>query len=131
MENYELYIEPIRINVINGQFRKGHIPWNKGKKWYEWMDGRKQKRVLKYLEIGRKLGNKQLAGNNKIEVIGIKNGQLLSYKSATDAEKVFKFVGIKVNKRNINKVCHGLRKRAGGYQWFFASDVEKYKNLIP
>ena len=49
MENYELYIPPVLINPVNGRFRKGHIPFNKGIPMREWMDGRKIRRVKKYL----------------------------------------------------------------------------------
>ena len=42
----ELYIEPVwkGYNTVTGQFLKGHVPHNKGKKWSEWMDGRKAKK---------------------------------------------------------------------------------------
>jgi hypothetical protein len=48
--------------------------------------------------------------------------------------------GIRINVRNINSVCHSkkvvngkysyVRSHAGGYCWFFADEVEKYKDLI-
>ena len=45
--SWELYIEkevPKR-NAVNGRFLKGHVPHNKGKKWIEWMDMRKAKKI--------------------------------------------------------------------------------------
>ena len=89
MENYELRIEP-EFNQKNGRFYPGHRPFNKGKKMTDWMDGRKIKKVKKYLEIGRKLGNHDLPGKNKIEIVGIKEGKLTAYKSSADAENILK-----------------------------------------
>lgn len=136
MENYELYLEH-QYNKRNGKFNPGHIPFNKGKKMTEWMDGRKIKRVLKYLEIGKKAGNKHLAGFNRIEIVGIFDGKLTAFKCAGHAEDILRAKGIKINRRNISKVCNGkpdkkgcVRLKAGGYRWFYAWDTEKYKNLI-
>lgn len=41
----ELYLPPVLpdYNVKNGQFKKGHVPYNKGKKWSEYMTKRAQK----------------------------------------------------------------------------------------
>ena len=138
MQHFELYIEPIRINPKNGKFRSGHIPFNKGKKMTEWMDGRKIKKVMKGLEIGRKAGNAHFLHKfNKIEIVGIKEGKLTAFESAADAERILRAKGVKVNQRNIRAVCLGtiekgsyVRLRAGGYRWFYAKDVEKYKSLI-
>ena len=145
MENYELYIgNPLQYNPLNGQFLKDHTPFNKGIPMSKWMDGRKIKKVLKCLEIGRVKGNKTLAGHNRIPIVGIKDGKLTGYNSAVETAKILKAKGIKVNRRNICSVCHGkkikckfgkyeynyIRRKAGDYQWFFASDVEKYKDLL-
>jgi hypothetical protein len=134
MENYELYIPP-KYNKKNGRFYPGHIPFNKGKKQSEWMDGRKIRKVKKYLILGRH--NYKLPGLNKIEIVGIKDGKLTAFKSAVDAEKILRAKGIKVNQRNIRTVCLGsidkkgyIRLKAGGYKWFHAKDVKKYKHLI-
>ena len=139
MENYELNIStpPKRIN---NWFPKGHIPFNKGKKWTDYLDMRKARRMKKNLEIGRKSGNKNLPSANRRTVVAIKDGKLTAYRSATDAAIILKAKGIKINRRNICAVCHGkevtngkysyIRKKAGGYQWFFAEDIEKYKDLM-
>jgi len=139
MENYELNIStpPKRIN---NWFPKGHIPFNKDKKWTDYLDMRKARRMKKNLEIGRKLGNKNLPDANRRTVVAIKDGKLTAYRSATDAAIILQSKGIKINRRNICAVCHGkrvmvgkysyIRKKAGGYQWFFAEDIEKYKDLM-
>lgn len=141
MENYELNIEaPPKYNRTNGQFIKHHVPFNKGIAMHQWMDGRKIKKVMKCLEIGRKKGNATMAGANRIPIVGIKDGKLTAFNSAVDAAKILKAKGIKVNQRNICAVCHCkpvkhgkycyTRKRAGGYAWYFADAVEKYRDLI-
>ena len=141
MEAPELYIEPILINPANGQFRKNHIPFNKGKKMINWMDGRKIRKVKKYLEIGRINGNPNLPGHNKKPIVGIKDGKLIAFSCAGAAERFLKAKGIRVNRRNINIVCHHKmvkgykgnyygRERAGGYRWFFESDIDKWAKYI-
>jgi len=145
MENYELHIEtPPKRNYINGQFIKGHKPFNKGLPMKKWMDGRKRRRVLKYLEIGRQLGNaKYMHKFNSKQVVSIDdNGQLKAFKNSRYAEEYYKAKGIRINRRNINAVCHlrkvrnnrngkyYIRRKAGGFRWFFADEVEKYKHLV-
>lgn len=141
MENFELYIDTSpRINRTNGRFLKGHEPFNKGLKWPDYMDMRKAKKVKKCLEIGRHLGNSHLAGANRIPVVGIKEGKLFPFESSVTAAKILKAKGVRVNARNIRAVCFGtvftvgkytyIRKKAGGYWWFYADQVEKYKELV-
>lgn len=141
MENYELLIDTSpRINRTNGQFIKNHEPFNKGVPMIKWMDGRKIKKVKKFLEIGRKAGNHDLPGANRIPIVGIKDGKLFPFSCAAMAEKILKAKGIKVNQRNIRAVCLAkpvnnngvqyVRKKAGDFQWFFADEPEKYAKLI-
>lgn len=134
MENFELEIyEPLQNNPITGCFLKNHVPFNKGIAMKDWMDGRKIKKVMKCLEIGRVKGNATMAGANKKQIIGIKDGKLIAFNCAANAETALRAKGIKVNRRNINKVCNGddkHRKHAGGYRWFFANEVDKYKDLV-
>jgi len=141
MENYELNISapPKRRN---NWFPKGHRPFNKGVPMKDWMDGRKIKKVVKCLEIGRKRGNHDLAGSNRIPVVGIKEGKLYPFDSATNAARILKSKGVKISCRNINAIIHQklqknnrveryyIRKKAGGYQWFFADETEKYQSLL-
>ena len=140
--NYDLFIEPKTINSVNGRFRRGHIPFNKGIPMVEWMDGRKIKKIKKFLELGRKKGNEKLAGHNRIPIVGIKDGKLYPFDSITNAGKILRAKGIKVCKRNINSVVNCkkeknnrngkfyIRKHAGGFQWFFADEPEKYKMFL-
>lgn len=107
-----------------GQFLKGSIPHNKGKKWSEWIDGRKKRKMLKNLEKGR-VGNPNLAGSNKKAIVAISKGKFYPFHSSADAERI-----TKICSRNIRKCCNGERKTAGGFQWFFDKDIEKWKNLI-
>jgi hypothetical protein len=88
MESFELYIPPNTINPVNGQFRTGHKPFNKGVPMVKWMDGRKIRKVKKYLELGRKDGNKYLAGANRKPIVGIKDGKLFAFDSSTTAENI-------------------------------------------
>ena len=57
MRDYgELKIPTERLghNPVNGQFLKGHVPFNKGKKWSEYMKKRAMKRSMKGWENLRK-----------------------------------------------------------------------------
>ena len=106
----------------------------------KWMDGRKIRKVMKYLEIGRKLGNPSMAGWNKKAVVGIKDGKLFPFHSMTEAANILRAKGIKISARNISSVCmcknviNGkysyVRKNAGGFRWFYADEVEKYQSLL-
>lgn len=115
----ELYIAPERPtrNLVNGRFLKGHIPFNKGRKWSDYLDGRKKKKILKNLSLGRN-GNSFIAGNNAKQVIAIKDKRLIAvYPSSNAAERK---TGI--CSRNIRSCCSGKRKHAGGYECFFEND---------
>lgn len=114
----ELYIEPVpfKSNPVNGQFLKGHIPFNKGKKWSEWMDGRKQRRVLK---IGAKnlRNNFQIGGWNARKVVALKGIEFYVFDSAVHAAKV-----TGATRRNICHCCNKQRKHCSGFEWFFEDD---------
>lgn len=64
MSELNLGIERPQYNPTNGQFLKGHIPHNKGKKWSEWMDGRKRAKVLRIAKKNLR-GNPNIGGVNK------------------------------------------------------------------
>lgn len=112
---FELYIEPERkqYNPTNGQFLKGHIPHNKGKKWSDYMDMRKAKRI-KRAALKNLHGRKNIGGWNAQPIFAIdKNGETIGwFASSSDAERK---VGICA--RNIRSVLEGKRKYAGGYKW--------------
>lgn len=114
----ELYIpkERPQYNPTNGQFLKGHIPFNKGKKWEDYMDMRKARRI-KRIAIKNLARNRNIGGWNKRAVVCVdeENKILGWFSSSYDAEKK---TGICA--RNIRTVCNGKRKHAGGYRWEFA-----------
>lgn len=111
-----LPIERPQYNPTNGQFLKGHVPHNKGKKWSDYMDMRKARRILRIAKQNLK-PNMDIGGWNKKAVVAVdKEGNVVGwFESAMDAEKK---TGI--CKRNINSVCNGKRKHAGGFKWEFA-----------
>lgn len=124
----ELYIEPIRptINKKNGQFLKGHEPFNKGKKWIDYLPEDKIERMRKQILSLRGGGRKDIGGWNKKAVVAIKNGEFYGYfESCIDA-------GQKLNvcSRNVSQVANGKRKRCGGYEFYFESDFDKWKERI-
>lgn len=104
-----------KIQRNNGRFVKGMIPHNKGKKWDEWMDGRKKKKVLKNLEVRREHGNPDLPGWNRKAIIAIKEGKEYWFESSMMAAKKMNLCG-----RNIRHVAEGKRKSCGGFQFKWA-----------
>jgi len=113
----ELYIpiERPQYNPTNGQFLKGHVPHNKGKKWREYMDMRKAGRIKR---IGMKnlKPRMDIGGWNRKPVVALDDdGNILGwFSSSVDAEHK---TGICA--RNIRRVCNGERKKAGGFRWEF------------
>ena len=111
----ELYIpkERPQYNPTNGQFLKGHIPFNKGKKASEYMT---PEGLANSIRIGRKnlKPNKNLGGHNKKAVIAITDeGKVVGwFESAEDAGRK-----IGVSGSAIRNVCYGYRKKAGGFNW--------------
>ena len=99
----------------NGQWAKGHIPFNKGRKWSEWMDGRKQNKVRKCLDHS---GNPKIGGWNRKPIAAVKDGKVVFFESSKDAQRK---TGIEA--RNIRSVCSKKRKHAGGCQWFYTDDT--------
>lgn len=86
----ELYIpvERPQYNPTNGQFLKGHVPFNKGKKWTDYMDGRKARRI-KRIAMKNLKPNMNIGGWNKKAVVAINDeGETVGwFSSAMDAEK--------------------------------------------
>ena len=114
----ELYIpiERPQYNPTNGQFLKGHVPHNKGKKWSDYMDMRKAKRIIRIAKKNLR-PRMDIGGWNKRAVVALDDdGNVVGwFSSATDAQKK---TGI--CDRNIRTVCYGKRKKAGGFRWEFA-----------
>lgn len=114
----ELYIpmeRPTR-NPTNGQFLKGHVPFTKGKKWEDFMDMRKARRI-KRIAMSNLRPNMHIGGWNKKAVVAVDNdGNIVGwFSSANEAERKTGICG-----RNIRNVCNGKRKKAGGFKWEFA-----------
>lgn len=124
----ELYIEPIRptINKKNGQFLKGHEPFNKGKKWEDYLPEEKIERMRKQILSMCGQGRKDIGGWNKKAVIAIKNGEFYGYfeSCVSAADK------LQVQRRNVSHVANGKRKRCGGYEFYFESDFDKWNERI-
>ena len=113
--SWELYIEkevPKR-NAVNGRFLRGHVPHNKGKRWIEWMDMRKAKKVIR-IGMMNLHGRNDIGGWNAVPIFAIDNhGNIVGwFASSNDAERK---TGICA--RNIRNVLNGKRKTAGGYKW--------------
>lgn len=124
----ELYIEPIRptINKKNGQFLKGHEPFNKGKKWIDYLPEDKIRKMKKQILSLSGGGRKDIGGWNKKAVVAIKNGEFYGYfESCIDAADK-----LNVCSRNVSHVANGKRKRCGGYEFYFESDFDKWKERI-
>lgn len=121
----ELHLDIQRTfrNRKTGQFLKGHVPHNKGKKWEDYLDMRKAKRIKKNLQ---RCGNPNIGGQNKIQVIGIKDNKIVGvFESATLVSKL-----LEIQRRNISYCCQGKRKRAGGIYWFYESNFIEWNKMI-
>lgn len=125
-EMSELYIpieRPTR-SLVNGRFLKGHTPHNKGKRWADYMDMRKAKRI-KRIGVKNLVRNYRISGWNAKPVVAIKDDELVGiYPSASEAGRKAGICG-----RNIISCCSGKRKHVGGYQWFWEND-NTWCNLV-
>ena len=114
----ELYIPPERPqrNLVNGQFLKGNSPFNKGKKWKDYMDEETYKKCKGIIAKNLK-PNMNLGGWNKKAIVALdQEGNVLGwFESSEDAERK---TGICAY--NIRKACRGKRKTAGGFRWEYA-----------
>ena len=105
-------------NAQNGQFLKGHIPHNKGKKWSNYMDMRKAKRIIRIAKKNLLPGNPNIGGWNKKKVVMVTSkGNWVVFESATEAASK-----MGLERRNISHCCEGKRQRCGGRWWFFFDD---------
>lgn len=122
----ELYIpiEKPNRNLENGRFLKGNVPHNKGKKWADYMDMRKARRI-KRIAVKNLVHKGQCAGWNARPVVAIDNGRLAGV--FPSSEEAGRKSGITA--RNIRHCCDKKRKRAGGYRWFWEDDNE-WCNLV-
>ena len=104
-------------NFRTGQFLKGHTPFNKGKSWDEWMDGRKQRKVKRIAKLNLR-PNMDIGGWNKKKCVGVnEEGRYKVYASLTIAAE-----STGALRENIKQTCQGKRKRAAGIYWYYADD---------
>ena len=100
----------------DGRFKKGNIPWNKGKSWKEqgYTEERRKKMISILMENRKKNDYKNCYNPNQRPVIQMdENGERLHwYKSSASAARK---LGIMA--RNIRKVCAGERNFCGGFRW--------------
>ena len=123
----ELYIpnEPFKYNKLNGRFLKGNVPHNKGKKWEDYMDMRKAKRI-KRIAMQNLKPNMNIGGWNKKQVIGIKEGRIVGvFESSISAANTHSIIA-----RNIRHCCEGKRKRCGGIYWFWEEDYDRWSKYL-
>ena len=100
----------------NGQFCKGHVPANKGKKWDEWLPKEMQEKARANLYHK---GRAEIGGWNKKAIAALKDNRVVFFESSKEAER-----RTGINARNIRHACNKERKFAGGCRWFFADDEE-------
>lgn len=109
----ELTFPPVwtGINKQNGQFLKGHVPANKGKKWSDYMGKRAMKRAAKgwaNLDKHRnKNGRSDVAGRCRKQVIAVTDDGRwyhFGYVGAA-AQWLQDRLGIACNRENIGRCC--------------------------
>lgn len=110
---------------IKGRWKKGNVPWTKGKKWEEIYGEdrveemkRKASQRLAYLRAHGIKGGSGMTARPVIQMD--KYGDRLHwYPSAVAAAKK-----LGLHSTNISAVCRGLKKTCGGFRWKFD---EKYE----
>jgi hypothetical protein len=128
--NHELYIPPVRkaYNTTNGRFMKGHKPFNKGRKWSEWMGKRAQKRAAKgwaNLDKYRPTSRPDNAGRCRKQVIAVMDDGRWC---------VFSHIGeagdwIKGNRENVRRCCQWNQRRHVNLKTGRINTNHKYKGV--
>lgn len=113
------------------QFQKGRVPHNKGVPLNKWMDGRKIKKVLGYLELHR-AGNPHFGKTikNHRAVVGIKDGKMYPFNSLEEAARKLNEKGIKCSACNIRRSSKYGKYKAGGLMWFYADEPQNWSHLV-
>jgi hypothetical protein len=124
MENYELYIKPIKFSKKNKSwFEKGHIPHNKGMKWSDigYTQENKQK-MLEGLKKGWLTVNTGITVRNRKPIVAFDSKNHLKFFScAMDA--CLQLGWNKGFMRNVKNCCTHKRKTCKGWRFFFEEDV--------
>lgn len=124
-------VEKEKRDSRTGRYKKGHVPANKGKKWSEYMSETAIENVRKgwkNLDLYRPKHRPDNAGRRARQVIGINpDGKLYVFPSIAIAGRA---TGIA--RENIRNTCakkptckkypNSIRKKAGGWRWFYESD---------
>jgi hypothetical protein len=130
MGSYELTFPqlPLLRNGITGRYMKRHVPFNKGKRWSEYMTKFAQRKAAKgWANLDKFRRNGACAGWNKRPVVAITNEGVFigKFESAAEAARCFG-----TYPRNINLCCQKKRKHAGKInngrrlRWFYENDNE-------
>jgi hypothetical protein len=61
----------------------------------------------------------------RINQYDLDGNYIKTYLGSIEAQNELRKLGIKVNDRNIRKVCQGKRKKAGGYKWRYTEVHQK------
>ena len=112
-------------NPVTGRFEKGHIPANKGKQMSEETRIKVSRTWFKKGYISERKYYSR--GKKSIPIEMLKDGKIVGvFESIGQAGKK---TGIQ--RRNINAVILGDRKKAGGFEWRKAdiNYFKKYKNV--
>lgn len=127
MDYGELHLAPVVTgrDATTGRFLKGHVSYNKGKKWSEWMPLRSQKRAAKgwkNLDKFRPKVPSPNAGRPRRPVIGVlDNGKWIYFDSLKTAA-----VRINGRRENIRRCCYWNMTEAGAGR---AGSDHQYKNI--
>ena len=121
----ELWIEPLfaykKRSLEGGRFKKGHVPWNKGRKGWTTDDPEKRKAALENMKLGQK-GHHSRGGDycaKPVVCYDADGAYLACFHSITHAA-----LAMGIERRNIAFVCAGRRNLAGGYQWRYAEIID-------
>ncbi len=115
-------------NAVTGCFLKGHVPFNKGKKWDEWMSKSGQQKVAqcwKNLEKCRHRPRPDNAARCRKKVIAIAdNGRWCVFDYMGEAAE-----RIKGNRENIRRCCQCNERRNKDKRNGKVNTDHKYKGL--
>lgn len=132
----ELYIPPIpkTRNAVTGQFLKGNVPYNKGKKWSEYMDKRAQKRAAKgWKNLDRYRPNQRPdnAGRCRKAVIAVEDDgtwYMFNYLGAAaealggSRENIGRCCRFNANRLKLRNGKVNTDHKYNGYRFYFESD---------
>lgn len=110
---YTLHLD--YIPKTKGKFKKGNIPWNKGKSWNkQGITGEERERRLAKLQEGNRnrIRSHKPVHSKPVIQMDEYGYRLHWYESSEAAARKLGITG-----RNIRKVCDGERNFCGGFRW--------------